>query len=705
MSGKDVPEGLHNEPGIDFTLLAVTLNHGGTLYQNLQDMVGHVTTRMIDHEEGDSEYPSPHELFLREQLIDAGVFDVDTSTDLTLILTQASQQFYIRINAETITQVEFSRLLRIEAALNSLVFADRWMEDYETASVQDLYAFQEAFAKGLNVQIMPPWNKDEARGEWITRERFAVFAERIQTPLRTNIDFRVNTSAGWLAAEVYLPPVSTQPTRWYSFTEGRVKDHDEAQRIRRAHDMYARVCILVAQAAFSTSPAIQHVCLAGIVKENGAQTCFLSGKIDRSVFTDLAFDHLIRPMQAWRCVGGELKVSDGRLQPIKQTFRLEEPRFCPPSRYRTVELSDRELTRDHAEALGAGRLSDLGIYEEYAREEAASMLARAWKPSFEENVRQILEAADQTKRHDVRSAALRTAKQLATGSLDDNPEEFVESFVNGDDLTREVRRAVTLFRQGQTDEPLRILEAAVFDSEMRGRYLDSREEVWRSFDNYVERALFNRTYACILPRDTQVRLAPDSYKSALHYLGLLYANVRDNEHSLACSRRALELDPFFHPAYVSCVHACRRSRQIDDAIRYCDESLAHAYTLTAAAVSYIIRAELAMNDELELSLASACLAIAGSYPGPHNDRVQDLCDEIAGYGVEPVKEPTSVLARHGVPLAPSNGIRDILVDCSKASVDAEVFPVASQLTYALSRLTGNDILFGVSNSIEGLPDY
>ena len=68
------------------------------------------------------------------------------------------------------------------------------------------------------------------------------------------------------------------------------------------------------------------------------------------------------------------------------------------------------------------------------------------------------------------------------------------------------------------------------------------------------------------------------------------------------------------------------------------------------------------------------------------------------------EEMISILIDANIPIAPTEPIADAFLSCMKASVDAEVFPVARNFVSILAGLYPDDVVFGILRSLETEPD-
>ncbi|WP_072499495.1 hypothetical protein [Olsenella phocaeensis] len=67
-------------------------------------------------------------------------------------------------------------------------------------------------------------------------------------------------------------------------------------------------------------------------------------------------------------------------------------------------------------------------------------------------------------------------------------------------------------------------------------------------------------------------------------------------------------------------------------------------------------------------------------------------------------DPEALLEENDIPLAPTPEMSKAFQDCARASVDAEVFPVARSFVSILNRFDPSDVLTGILRSLEDAPD-
>jgi hypothetical protein len=63
-----------------------------------------------------------------------------------------------------------------------------------------------------------------------------------------------------------------------------------------------------------------------------------------------------------------------------------------------------------------------------------------------------------------------------------------------------------------------------------------------------------------------------------------------------------------------------------------------------------------------------------------------------------------ILRAHDIPVAPTEETCELFYDCARASLDAEIFPVARNFARVMGSFMGDDIIAGVIRSLEDEPD-
>lgn len=684
----------------------------------LKLLVGDIRTRQASRGEGGILLPSGLEDFAARMLEEAGLFSTDVDLPaFQVVVPRRSGMFYLRWNG-SIAYLARLRLIRIEAALNAARSCALYFADEEPPDEDDCFQLCQSFLSSICAQVPSihildePPEGDLPDTEWTVRHLFSRAVESLKLPYRLEVDYRVNVADGNMAIQIGLPGEQVFPSSMYVQDLGVVTSSREMRR--KAASSYAlRLALLLATCAFRTSRKIRHVWIAGIMDTPKRHWCCYSIDFDRWRFQALDLK---------RMGGGELeralhrfvpqmRYENGMLKPVGQAFQPSEPRFCPPWRHESVSLSARRIAPEQSRALGCDHVYDLAIEEADKRALVATTIMRRLvssdvRDSTEQNVRMILDVAGDDPDPTVRDAAERTVRGLIDGSLKEDVFAVGEEFVRGDVLSRAAGSAQRLLQEHRAAQARLTLMRALATVDERGVYRDSAGVQWRYFGNYVDRALYNRLYA---QPGTSVMLVPDSYFECVFMLSVACLSEGDAAGALVAARRCLELAPLDRRVRLHLVRCLESSGDNDAARQELGELLKMAHDPEGVGIGYYRMAYFQWRSGNILA-AEACYMCAisvlkGTFPmaamelsmlaSHHPDTYHEnmSLDEVA-----------QVLRDANIPVAPTEQMSSTFMECTKASLDAEVFPVARNFISILSALYPDDVIFSILRSLEDEPD-
>lgn len=690
-----------------------TLMRAKDPYAKLRHLVRDVERREGDDADG----PEPDAIsrYLARGLREAGLFE--DSAELpssSLIRPSRSRTFFLRVDEQDVAWDDVVRVLAIEGALNRALFAWEHVQTDGTdtattvPTLEDCYRFNQALASSVAAQVgtspIKPARMYDALGEWGVRQAISAGIESFRLPLRLDARFRVNLMGGDAAIRLSYVPSDAQAASAWSGTLGRVVTLPNQMRDREATDYALRCALLLVSHAFRCSRRLCHVFVAVVSDSPAGHACLLSGDVRRDRFRELDLSGSFNPVEVCRGLGMRLRVEHDRLLEVPQGFSLDSERFCPRSRYDSVDLSSRILPRFEAQLLGAERVSDLAINENARRDLVARELARELTGSTAKNVREILDVTQGDKDPTVREAGLRCAEGLIAGTLPDNDALALEDeFVEGDDLSKACRTANTMLEHGQARGAIDALTDALAPVDALDTYRDTSKVAWREFTSYVGRALYNRLLA---KPGQRVRLAPDSYYGA--QLLMASALIMDGRpaQALGFARRAQDLNPLDVSGTLRVVRALELLGRLEDACDELKRYLDLAFDPQGVGMCYYRLAYLEWKLG-RTELADACYQKAvvsrSSIVGTAMLELQTMRLTTASGEVAP-EDVDDVLEHAKIPLAPTDRVVEVLVEGAQAATDAEVFPVAKSFAGLLGMLSGDDVIHGVANSIELDPD-
>lgn len=688
--------------------------------------------------------------------------------DVTVIRPSRSKTFYLRVDEAQVAWPDMVRVLAIEGALNRALFAWEHLsaeaEDAEAAldaqalalkapedeqadgtdsaaipagtadtaipaetealagtpddagdatftgtpTIEDCYRFNQALISSIAAQVgtdpIPHASMGDIMGEWGVRQSISAGIETFRLPLRLVANFRVNLMGGDAAIVTKFVPAGAQPASVWSEELGRIVPTSHQMREMEATSYALRCILLLASHAFRCSRRLCHVFVAVVLDTPTRHACLLTGDVAREALRELDLARSFDAVAACRQLGLTFKLQDGALTEVEQGFSLDDERFCPSTRYATVDLSSRLLPRFEANLLGATRVSDLAINENAHRSEVARELFRELTPSTEKNVREILGLTSRDSDPSVVDAGRRTARALIDGSLsDDDAYGMEDEFVDGDELTRSCQRASQLLERTRAHEAVGVLTDALAPIDALDTYTDTDTVVWREFTSYVARTLYNRLLA---KPGVTVRLVPDAYFGAQLLMATALMLDGKTEAALGFARRAQDLNPLDMSGTLRATRCLEILGRQDEAARELRHYLAYAFDPQGIGTCYYRLAFMEWHLG-NLDVADACYQKAvvsrASCSGAAMLELQTMRAMTATKGVEP-KQVEKVLEEADVPLAPTEKVVGVLVEAAQAATDAEVFPVARSFATLLGALSGDDVMHGVVNSLEREPD-
>ena len=408
-----------------------------------------------------------------------------------------------------------------------------------------------------------------------------------------------------------------------------------------------------------------------------------------------------------------MRYEQGWLRPVRQTFHLEEERFCPIRRYVPVSLSSRRLAEPLASRLGTDHVAGLSIEEADGRSVVASTIMRRLIPEADaqatsRNVRTIMQLAGDDPDPTVRQAAERVIRGLIDGRLSGDPQTLGEEFVRGDVLTRTVDHAKELLARQRPAEAHAALAPLIASLDEQDAYADTPTVSFRYFSSYVERTMYNRLYG-VAEHERSVLLVPDAYYEAHLILSITELMAGHADRALTHARRMVELAPLDARARLHLVKCLEELDRDDEAVDELCRLLEEAHEPMGVGIAYYRMAAFQwMRDNVEA--AQACYQRAMQVLPTAVPMISMEYTILSLQHPELIREETSnatideVLSENKIPVAPTDHTSKVFYECAQASVDAEVFPVARNFAYVLDAFDGDGVLSDVVRSLEDAPD-
>lgn len=665
--------------------------------------------------------PSPVERFVARMLVEAGLFSTDTELPrMSVVRSPHSQMLFVRVEQRELSYLARLRVLKIEAALNAMRYACTYFDDPHDVTEADCYKLTQGLATSVCAQLPGldvPLESEEGEdpdGEWAVRRKIAAAIEDMQLPYRLEQHFRVNVADGNVGFHVDLTPERVFPSSVFVAGLGVVQSSREMRR--KAASAYAqRVAILLAATAFRASRKIRHAWVIGTVDDTHAHRCYLCVDFDRWRFGRLDLNHVDDLPRAMRPFVPNMRVENDILRPVEQTVDLSDPRFSPTWRHMPVGLSSRRLPKRLARALGAPSVSGLAIEEADKRSLIAGDIMLNLCPPEERdatqrNARMVMELAGNDPDPTVRSAAERLVRGIIDGTVGTDPTDIGEEFVRGDALDRACERAKDCLTRHDAAGVKDVLEPVVSPVDAAGLFSDGGGVVWRYFASYVDRTLYNRQHA---DDGRALLLVPDAYFAAHFYLSVASLALRQTDAALAHARRLHQMAPLDKHANLQLVRCLEEAGRTDEAMATLTEFLRGAHDPEAIGLGYYRMASFQMAHGNTLA-AQACYQSGMSFmPSITPVVVMEVTGlaaqskgERGGLALSPMsqQEVEATLGYHGVPVAPTDEVSKTFLECTRASMDAEVYPVARNFVSVLAAFDPDDVILQVLDSMEGVPD-
>ena len=669
-------------------------------------------TEVRRREERDStDAPDVLELFLARRLEEAGLADERFSLPgLRVVRPHTSGMFYLRLPKGETTFGETLAMYTLEAALNAGVLAEEIFSLRPPKDECEIYAALDTLSQRITAQVSNLHAPErEGDGEWGARLALSHAIECLRLPYRLNTSFRMNLAEGVAAIEFEVTPEEVFPGSALVADAGIVPTTPD-MRLRARTDYSMRLVVLLAECAFAASERLSHVWVAAIERTPESHACLISAALDREAIEGFANDPVADVESLLACTDTHIKLEDGKLMPCSQNFSLDEERFCPPSRYEPVGLSARKLTPEEAEALGTPFVRGLEIDEAALREQLAENVAKRISPdgqsSCEEAVRAVLELSHETSDETLRHSATRTAQRLVEGTLEPEPLAVIEALCDDDGLVEAVTSAQNLLVGGRHEEAAEVVTRALAPIDAAGAYRDSATDEWRAFSNYVDRVLYNLTFS---REGVETHLVPETYVEAVltRSMALLVSGHGDEAVTLA--RRAAAICPMSSIVRLHLIQCLDFIGSSEEARLQLIMLLSQAHDPEGLGFGYY-RMAMVLFQEGKVTAARAAYQRALAFmPSEAAEAFRTMgammiFPNVAISGELPSKEVERVLAAEGIPFAPTKEVTQAFMKAARASLDAEIFPVARDFMRVLGTISKDDVLFGVFRSLEDEPD-
>lgn len=655
--------------------------------------------------------PSVLEGYLARRLEEAGVLEHGFSLPgLTVVRPQTNGMFFLRLRKDTERYGSVLSMLRVEAALNASVLAEEIFAQRPPQDEKEIYAALDTLVRRIAFERTTlPASDLLGYGEWGARVRLSLALETLRLPYRLSTQFRMNLQDGVAAVEFEVTPLEVFSRS--ALVEGvGIVPTTHSMRGRAQADYTMRVATLLAQCVFAASSCLERVWVAAIERTPERHSCLLTCTFTREAMMEYYRDQTSDVRLLLSRLGASYAFDGSVLAPCSQGFTLDEERFCPPWRYEPIGLSSRVLRKGEAQALGTDSVSGLEIDEgalrERMAEDIATHLPEGGVCSCEDAVKAVLSCSCEENHQEFRDAVLHTAQNLIDGVLEPEPFAIIDSLCDDNGVSRALVEAQEFLLDGNPKRAEEVLAKALVPLEERALYRDTATDEWRAFSNYVDRVLYNLMLA---RKGVTTHLVPEAYVEALLTRSVALLACGRGEEALALSRRATAICPMSAIVRLHLVQCLEALGEAPEAREQLIMLLNQAHDQEGLGYGYY-RMAITLAAEGKTLAARACYQRALSYM-PHGAKevVQHLGNILIAVHFVNERELTipemqHALSQEGIPFAPTREVTEAFMGAARASLDAEVFPVARDFLRVLGSVTRNDVMFGVFRSLEDEPD-
>ncbi len=649
--------------------------------------------------------------------------------------------YYLAIDEEN-AKVPERTVWALEAALNRFLLVEEALgEDASTATEAacascDAHVIETVGVQRPGLGQLADAPEGAEAGEWALRCAIAGALERLRLPVRAESAFRADAEAGTVAFEMIVPDGSFMPRLVWSEVPGAPgtwADALEESRAAQARRYALHLGLVLASVAFEASPAVRRVDLAafsisdepegaevpdgGEFPQEAQPVAVVRATFGREAFQGFDGFKAAReadPLPPYEVCGAEFDV-----QGVDAFAAVEE---LPSASLRRdlPETQSCPLTDAARQAFGATECADVRINFDTALRRVAEGLAdRIVRASNATEAIRIVRAAQEAAAVDsavddrMASSCTRLMAALAEGALDVRDQNaIVGSFLGEDRCLAALGRAGALAQRDQ-EAAVEVLVDAVAEAAALDGFVDGAATVYRTFDSYAGRVLYNRArlgagqpVRAANDADKRVALASDSfYLCHLEIVRLLERSFERIDEALRYGQRAVAIAPTTAAGY----------RQLGRAYMLVGDMENAADTLRAG-----LRVAVQPNDIAMLyyqlayvlwkagrgAQGAACyvksVAVSSIAALQATAELQELVEE-TGANAPSRDEVDARLAEAGVPVAPTEEVLAALGQAAAVAVDAGLFPVARNLLAIRMRYRPDDALVNVLRSLESSP--
>ncbi|MCI8366195.1 MAG: tetratricopeptide repeat protein [Eggerthellaceae bacterium] len=623
-------------------------------------------------------------------------------------LDRTSNLFFLARRRED-SPVDAHTVWALESALNRYLLLKQKLGDKASCATMaevahwDEYIREHVATQAPHASHPLDEGLEEPSGEWDVRVSHAHGLELLRVPFRFEAAFHVDVAQPGVAAWMVMgPDESLMPQEAFDEEANQWRPLSAEERQKMACTYNRHLAIALAAISFNATTVIQSVMVSvRPFSEVSALTSALLCQVtfDRAHFVEkrayrvaAAGDPAPFLQQAGECILCGVPTAapfSCITERPSYSFRLEAP-----------ELASGPISHDHQGVLGARDVSQLRISYDAEMVRVAESLAEQLRDteSASAAVAIVRQMQWDTGSPLVYKGCTRLMTALTAGDLEPtNSQEVRRAFIGESELAKALTRAQTM-AQSDPDAAADLLIATVKEEEAHHRWHDSSEVVYRLFDSYSARILFNRDHS---DGRTVELVPPTLLMSLLEVVNLLDESFQRFDEAVAFAERCLLMAPTSPYAHCRCARAYVLSGDLETAERLLLQALECALVPEEIALAYYQLGYVEWKLG-RVARAEACygksLALSPTYAMQISAEMQKLVAE-TGASMLQRDQVDDVLVTSGLPLAPSAGRLEQLREEVRAAVDEGVFAVARPLLGLYLHYRPDDELTDVLQSL------
>lgn len=669
-----------------------------------------------------------------QMLEDAGLEASNTEESveepLRLVKTaDYAQTFYVMPDGEQ-TEESLQSALMLEAALNRFLLLKNVLGDsafcasHKDCLKRDQYLVDVPMFSFPDLAYPTNAPQGEIAGEWEVRCILAAAIERLALPVRIDVATAVDAALGKVAFDITVPDKNLMPLRgWRDDSSlscgGKEFEKTLAQRDSQAIRYALSVGLALVEIGFSASGSIKEVVIAidSLMCDESGVLLRGIGRMDTSFSREQYFSYSQFEEMRKNSPESVYRVFDMRINAD------DHPRFSfagslssNVSRRAVLESKNTVLADDTYNILGARESQNLSIdhdaFYRLVAEELADNLVKAQGAS--EAVRIVRETQESERvSQDERavSSCTRLMATLAEGKIDMSDQNTVVGCFLGEDRCLAALRQARMLDDRSWSEAVSLLTGVIAEADALDGFVDGPLIVYRSFDSYVARVLYNR--ACLLGHGfpelacsdagKQVALVPDSYYLChLEVVRLLENSFDRMEEALRYGRRAVQMAPATAAGYRQLGRSYMLMGDMENAAQVLQDGLRIAVQPTDVAMLYYQLGYVLWKVGQPHVGAACYVKSIDVFPVAFVQATAEMNELISEVPSASLKrsQADERLREAGVPIAPDSDTLDLLIKGAVVAADAELLSVAGNLLAIYLRYRPDDALGRVLRSFE-----